>query len=104
MSEMPKCIWASNNTPLATKPSGDWHTSPYGTKYVRADLLEDRNMIAAAPELAKAAEAFSKAYQDCLDETDPDGATLWESSFSMYLTVGDVRRLVRALAKARGKT
>jgi len=47
MSDAPKRIWATCDTPLAQSKSGTWHERPYGTQYIRADLVA---------ELAQAAE------------------------------------------------
>ena len=44
MSDAPKRIWTTCNTPLASSKSGTWHEHPYGEPYI---LAAERDAIAA---------------------------------------------------------
>lgn len=67
-----------------------------------AEAKANAHLIAAAPEMYAALEAFAEAAKN-LEDRQRDHDHLWESPEAMMLTAGDLRRALAALRKARGE-
>lgn len=63
---------------------------------------EDAALYAASPDLFEALKPFAVAAKACDDVLDADAETMPADNPDGCLTVADFRRVVAALAKARG--